>query len=281
MHVIIYMSNQSTQKSRSKNKTITKKKPSEYLNKYVGNTHENVVRMRDIFKSDEEIYRKFPYLTKGDDRDFHVFYEYIENKHLLDEKKIFPFENARDYAFLYWFLDEIVPQNWDKLGAGEERERIKFRHGYYLNMSEIIEQSDINKYDGLISTTPFRQMRSVMPKPPLGEKDKNNASRWRNWKIEYAKWKKQEYKLHPESSRLRDERSTPIELDDDDDDDVDDDDYQWLGPTPQQIHNTNNYDYYQRNLDVVNESIDFLKAELSISETEPTTGRMKTKELFK
>jgi hypothetical protein len=172
--------------------------------------------MREKFKEDGEIFRKFPYLTKGDDRDFHVFYEYVENKHLLDEKKIFPFENARDYSFLYWFLDEIVPQNWDKLGAGQERERRKFRDGYYLNMSEIIEQTDLNNYESLISTTMFRQSRGVMPLPPLGEKDKNNASKWRNWKIEYAKWKNQEYRLHPELSRSRNERSAPRELDDDD-----------------------------------------------------------------
>lgn len=196
-------------KSRSKN-TIPKTKPSDYLNKYVGNTPENVRRMREIFKTDGEIYRKFPYLTKGDDRDFHVFYEYVENKHLLDKKNIFPFENARDYSFLYWFLDEIVPQNWDKLGAGQERERKKFRDGYYLNMSEIIEQADLNKYENV-----FRQSRGVMPLPPLGEKDKNNASKWRNWKIEYAKWKNQEYRLHPELSRSRDERSAPRESDDD------------------------------------------------------------------
>ena len=199
-------------KSRSKN-TIPKTKPSDYLKKYVGNTPENVRRMREKFKEDGEIFRKFPYLTKGDDRDFHVFYEYVENKHLLDEKKIFPFENAQDYSFLYWFLDEIVPQNWDKLGAGQDRERRKFRDGYYLNMSEIIEQADLNKYENM-----FRQSRGVMPLPPLGEKDKNNASKWRNWKIEYAKWKNQEYRLHPELSRSRNERSAPRELDDDDDD---------------------------------------------------------------
>lgn len=213
------MSKQSTQKSRSKNKTIPKNKPSDYLKKYVGNTPENVRRMREIFKTDVEIYRKFPYLTKGDDRDFHVFYEYIENKHLLDEKNVFPFENSRDYAFLYWFLDEIHPQNWDKMGAGEERERRKFRDGYYLNMSDIIEQYDINKYEGLISTTMFRQMRGIMPKPPLGEKDKNDAAKWRNWKVEYARWKKQEYRLHPELSGSRNDRSAPKELDDSDDED--------------------------------------------------------------
>lgn len=200
-----------TNKSRSKN-TIPKTKPYDYLKKYVGNTPENVRRMREIFKTDGEIFRKFPYLTKGDDRDFHVFYEYIENKHLLDEKKIFPFDDTRDYSFLYWFLDEIVPQNWDKLGAGQERERKKFRDGYYLNMSEIIEQADLNKYENM-----FRQSRGVMPLPPLGKEDKNNASKWRNWKIEYAKWKNQEYRLHPELSRSRDERSAPRELDDYDD----------------------------------------------------------------
>jgi len=214
---IYYMSSQKSKsnKSRSKN-TIPKTKPSDYLNKYVGNTPENVRRMREIFKTDGEIYRKFPYLTKGDDRDFHIFYEYVENKHLLDEKKIFPFDDARDYSFLYWFLDEIVPQNWDKLGAGQEREKKKFRDGYYLNTSEIIEQADLNKYESLISTTMFRQSRGVMPLPPLGEKDKNNALKWRNWKIEYAKWKNQEYRLHPELSRSRNERSAPRELDEDD-----------------------------------------------------------------
>ena len=216
---IYYMSSQKSKsnKSRSKN-TIPKTKPSDYLNKYVGNTPENVRRMREIFKTDGEIYRKFPYLTKGDDRDFHIFYEYVENKHLLDEKKIFPFEDVRDYSFLYWFLDEIVPQNWDKLGTGQDREKKKFRDGYYLNTSEIIEQADLNKYESLISTTMFRQSRGVMPLPPLGKEDKNNASKWRNWKIEYAKWKNQEYKLHPELSRSRDERSAPRELDEDDDD---------------------------------------------------------------
>jgi hypothetical protein len=64
----------------------------------------------------------------------------------------------------------------------------------------------------------FRQSRGVMPLPPLGEKDKNDALKWRNWKIEYAKWKNQEYKLHPKLSRSRNERSAPRELDDDDDD---------------------------------------------------------------
>jgi len=209
----------STQKSRSKNKTIPKYKSSDYLKKYVGNTPENVRRMREIFKTDGEIYRKFPYLTRGDDRDFHVFYEYIENKHLLDEKEVFPFENTRDYAFLYWFLDEIHPQNWDKLGAGEERERRKFKDGYYLNMSEIIDDADNKKFNSLVYSTISSGLRGIIPKPPLGEKYKNDAVKWRNWKIAYAKRKKQEYKLHPELSELRNERSAPKELDDSDDDD--------------------------------------------------------------
>ena len=219
----------STQKSRSQNSRSKKKysitkpitKPSDYLKKYVGNTPENVKRMRTIFNEDREIHRHFPYLTNGDDKDFHIFYEYVENKHLLDEKKIYPFENTRDYSFLYWFLDEIVPQNWDRLGPMGEREKIKFNKGYYLNMSEIIEQSDINKYQSLISTTMFRGMRNIMPKPPLGEKDKNDSSKWKKWKIEYAKWKKQEYRLHPDLSRSRNDRSAPKELEDDSDEDED------------------------------------------------------------
>ena len=202
----------------SKSKT---EKPSDYLNKYVGNTPENVERMRKKFNEDGTIFKKFPYLTKGDYRDFHVFYEYIENKHLLEEKKIFPFENTRDYSFLYWFLDEIVPQNWDKLG--KDREKKKFSHGYYLNMSEIIEQKDINKYQSLISTTMFRETRGIMPKPPLEEKYKNSASKWSDWKKDYARWKNQEYKLHPELSRSRNERSAPSELDESDDEDNDND----------------------------------------------------------
>jgi len=202
----------------SKSKT---EKPSDYLNKYVGNTPENVERMRAKFNEDGKIFTKFPYLTKGDYRDFHVFYEYIENKHLLEEKKIFPFENTRDYSFLYWFLDEIVPQNWDKLG--KDREKKKFSHGYYLNMSEIIEQKDINKYQSLISTTMFRETRGIMPKPPLEERYKNNASKWSDWKKDYARWKNQEYKLHPELSRSRNERSAPSELDESDDEDNDND----------------------------------------------------------
>jgi hypothetical protein len=206
----------STQKSRSKLKITIKRKPADYLDKYVGNTPEHVRRMREKFNEDIGIYKNFPYLTRGNDRDFHVFYEYIENKHLLDEKKIFPFQDARDYAFLYWFLDEIVPQNWNKLGSGKERERRKFKDGYYLNMSEIIEQSDLNKFESLISTTIFRGSRGIMPLPPLGEKDKNDSAKWRNWKTEYAKWKNQEYELHPELSRSRNERSAPMELDDDD-----------------------------------------------------------------
>jgi hypothetical protein len=84
----------------------------------------------------------------------------------------------------------------------------------------MIEQSDLNKYENLISTTTFLQSTGVIPLPPLGENDKNDALKWRNWKIEYAKWKNQEYKLHPELSRSRNERSAPRELDDDDDDDA-------------------------------------------------------------
>jgi hypothetical protein len=202
------------QKSKSKkNKSSPKTKPSDYLNKYVGNTPENVKRMKDKFKDDGELYKKFPYLTKGDDKDFHIFYEYIENKHLLDEKKIFPFEDTKSYSFLYWFLDEIHPRNWHSLGSTDhERDKNKFKNGFFLNMSEIIEESDVVKYKNTLG-----QLINSMPKPPLEERENNKE--WNRWKNEYARWKNREYELNPELSRRGNDRSPPIELDDDDDED--------------------------------------------------------------
>jgi hypothetical protein len=158
---------------------------SKYLNKYIANTDENYGKMKEKYRQDTRIFELFPFFSINDDKDFHIFYEFINNTHLFEEKRVHPFENAKDYCFLYWFLDEILPRNWDRLRG--DKEKNKFRDGHYLNMLELVDREELYKFDDYIRN-------EGLPRPI--EKTSSHGD-WVKWKQKYSEWRELRYRKNP------------------------------------------------------------------------------------
>jgi hypothetical protein len=158
---------------------------SKYLNKYIANTDENYGKMKEKYRQDTRIFELFPFFSINDDKDFHIFYEFINNTHLFEEKRVHPFENAKDYCFLYWFLDEILPRNWDRLRG--DKEKNKFRDGHYLNMLELVDSEELYKFDDYIRN-------EGLPRPI--EKTSSHGD-WVKWKQKYSEWRELRYRKNP------------------------------------------------------------------------------------